>query len=266
MGMAMEFENLDFEVRHGLARLILNRPQAANAFDLAMARELIEVATICDEDPRIRVVLLTGAGRLFSAGGDLRSFAASEDEIPTLMKATAEALHVAVAKFARMSAPLVAAVNGAAAGAGMSLVTMTDIAIAAESATFSMAYTAAGLTPDGGSTYFLPRVVGMRRAKELILTNRRLSAAEALEWGIVERVVPDGELMPAAEELARSLASGPTRAFGATKKLLITGQTASLEEQLDAESSAIVAMTRTSDGHEGIAAFLEKRKPVFNGE
>ncbi|MBW1843721.1 MAG: enoyl-CoA hydratase/isomerase family protein [Deltaproteobacteria bacterium] len=261
----MGFENLTFEVRDGLACLTLNRPKAANAFNLDLAREFQETATICAEDPAIRAVLLTGAGRMFSAGGDLKDFSAAGDQIPKRVADTAGALHAAIVKFARMNAPIVAAVNGPAAGAGMSLVCMTDIALAAESASFMMAYTAAGLTPDGSSTYFLPRVVGIRRARELMLTNRKLSAAEAQAWGIVERVVPDADLMTEAEKLARTLASGPTLAFGATKKLLLASQTAELEDQLDAETSAIVSMTTTSDGHEGVTAFREKRRPNFKG-
>jgi 2-(1,2-epoxy-1,2-dihydrophenyl)acetyl-CoA isomerase len=261
----MRFENLTLEVKDGLARLTLNRPKAANSFNLDLTREFLEAATICADDSAIRAVLLTGAGRFFSAGGDLKNFAAAEDQIPKLVAETADALHAAISKLARMNAPIVAAVNGPAAGAGMSLVCMTDIALAAESAIFAMAYTAAGLAPDGSSTYFLPRAVGMRRAKELILTNRRLSAAEAHAWGIVERVVPDDDLMAEAEKLARALASGPTLAFGAVKKLLLASQNAQLEDQLDAETSAIVSMTRTSDGREGVAAFREKRKPSFKG-
>ncbi|MBW2540552.1 MAG: enoyl-CoA hydratase/isomerase family protein [Deltaproteobacteria bacterium] len=261
----MGFENLTLEVRDGLAQLTLDRPNSANAFNLDLAREFQRAATICAEDSKIRAVLLTGAGRMFSAGGDLKDFSASEDEIAKRVADTAGALHAGIVQFARMNAPVVAAVNGPAAGAGMSLVCMTDIALAAESASFSMAYTAAGLTPDGSSTYFLPRIVGMRRARELMLTNRKLSAAEAHAWGIVERVVPDAELMIEAEVLARALASGPTLAFGATKKLLLASQTAELENQLDAETSAIVSMTATSDGREGVTAFREKRRPNFKG-
>ncbi len=261
----MSFENLTFEVRDGLARLTLNRPKAANSFNLDLAREFLETATICAEDSAIRAVLLTGAGRMFCAGGDLKNFAAAEDQIPARVAEAADTLHAAILKFARMNAPVVAAVNGPAAGAGMSLVCMTDMALAAESAIFTMAYTAAGLAPDGSSTYFLPRIVGMRRARELMLTNRRLSAAEAQAWGIVERVVPDDDLIAEAEKLARVLASGPTLAFGAVKRLLLSSQNAQLEDQLDAETSAIVAMTRTSDGREGVAAFREKRKPSFTG-
>jgi 2-(1,2-epoxy-1,2-dihydrophenyl)acetyl-CoA isomerase len=261
----MRFENLTFAVEDGLARLTLNRPKAANSFNIDLVREFLEVATICAEDSAIRAVLLTGAGRFFSAGGDLKNFAAADDEIPKLVSETADTLHAAISKFARMNAPIVAAVNGPAAGAGMSLVCMTDIALAAESAFFSMAYTAAGLAPDGSSTYFLPRAVGIRRAKELMLTNRRLSAAEAQAMGIIEQVVPDDALMAEAENLARALVSGPTLAFGAVKKLLLASHSAQLEDQLDAETNAITSMTRTSDGREGVAAFREKRRPNFKG-
>jgi len=261
----MQFENLKFEVQDGLARLTFNRPNAANSFNLEMTREFLEAATICSEDSKIRAVLLTGEGRFFCAGGDLKGFAAARDEVSKFVAETADTLHAAISKFARMNAPIVAAVNGPAAGAGMSVVCMTDIALAAESAVFSMAYTAAGLAPDGSSTYFLPRIVGMRRARELMLTNRRLSAAEAEAMGIIERVVPDNDLMAEAEKVARALANGPTLAFGAVKKLLLASQTAQLEDQLDAETNAIASMTITQDGREGVLAFREKRAPNFKG-
>ncbi len=262
----MNFENIEFDVRNGLAHLTLNRPDAANAINLELVRELLKAATICAEDSGIRAVLLTGSGQRFCAGGDLKSFAAAGDGVAALIREIADTLHAALSKLARMNAPLVAAVNGAAAGAGMSMVCMTDIALAADSATFTMAYTAAGLSPDGSSTYFLPRMIGVRRTKELMLTNRRLSAAEALEWGIVQRMVPDDQLMVEAEKLARSLASGPTSAFGVVKKLLLASESSDLEPQLDAETDGIVAMAGTSDGREGLAAFLEKRRPAFKGE
>jgi len=261
----MRFENLIFEVKDGLAHLTLNRPKAANSLNRDLVRELLETATICAEDSSIRAVLVTGTGRFFCAGGDLKTFAGAEGEISKLVAEVADTLHAAIAKFARMNAPIVAAVNGPAAGAGMSLVCMTDIALAGESAIFNMAYTAAGLAPDGSSTYFLPQVVGIRRAKELMLTNRTLSASEAHAWGIIERVVPDDDLMAEAEKLARSLANGPTLAFGAVKKLLLAGNNTQLEDQLDAETSAIASMTETSDGREGVAAFREKRKPIYKG-
>jgi len=164
-----------------------------------------------------------------------------------------------------MDAPLVVAVNGMAAGAGMSLAVSGDMVLAGESAKFTMAYTAAGLSPDGSSSYFLPRLIGLRRTQELMLTNRRLSAAEALEWGMVNRVVPDGELLDQAMELAKGFAQGPTLAYGTVKKLLISSFDESLETQLELESRGIAASGRTEDGREGMAAFMEKRAPKFQG-
>jgi len=262
----MGYEALEFEIRSGVAHLTLNRPKAANALDLTMVRELVDVAESCDRDPAIRAVLLTGAGRMFCAGGDLRSFAAAEGGIPELVREVADTLHKSLSIFARMDAPVVAAVNGVAAGAGMSIVCHADMAIAAESAKFTMAYTAAGLTPDGSSTFFLPRIIGRRRAVDLMLTNRRLSAAEAAEWDIVNRVVPDGELMAEAEALAKQLASGPTRAYGGVKKLMVASATNDLETQMDLETDFISGMTETKDGIEGMNAFLEKRAANFTGE
>jgi 2-(1,2-epoxy-1,2-dihydrophenyl)acetyl-CoA isomerase len=262
----MGYEALEFDVRDGVGYLTLNRPKAANALDLTLVRELVEVAKTCDGDPAIRAVLLTGAGKMFCAGGDLRSFAAAEGSIPELVREVADTLHQALSIFARMDAPVVAAVNGVAAGAGMSMVCHADMAIAAESAKFTMAYTAAGLTPDGSSTYYLPRIIGRRRTVELMLTNRRLSAAEAAEWGIVNRAVPDGELMAEAEALAKQLANGPTRAYGTTKKLLLASATNDLETQMDLETDGIAGMTETKDGLEGMNAFLEKRAAEFTGE
>ena len=156
--------------------------------------------------------------------------------------------------------------HGSAAGAGLSLACMSDLVLAAESTKFTMAYTRAGLSPDGSSTYFLPRLIGMRRTQELALTNRLLSAQEALEWQLINRVVADDALHDEALGLARKLAQGPTRAFGAVKKLLMATSDRSLEEQLDLERDSISKLSATPDGREGVAAFLEKRKPSFSGE
>jgi 2-(1,2-epoxy-1,2-dihydrophenyl)acetyl-CoA isomerase len=262
----MGYETLTFEIRDGVGHLTLNRPKAANSLNLELVQELLDVARRCDEDAAIRSVLLTGAGPMFCAGGDLKAFAAAEEGIPAFIQKVADTLHRSLSILARMDAPIVAAVNGVAAGAGMSLVCHADLAIAAESAKFTMAYTAAGLTPDGSSTYFLSRMVGRRRAVELMLTNRRLTAAEALEWNIVNRVVSDEELMAEAEQLAHKLAKGPTRAYGGVKKLLIASTTNDLEAQMDLETKVIVDMAGSHDGAEGINAFLEKRAPGFTGE
>jgi 2-(1,2-epoxy-1,2-dihydrophenyl)acetyl-CoA isomerase len=261
----MEFANLRFELADGVAAITLDRPEAANAIDLALARELMHVAIRCDEDPRVRAVLLTGAGRMFCAGGDLKAFAAQGDAVPSLLKELTTYLHAATSRFARMAAPLVIAVNGTAAGAGLSLAVSGDLVLMAESAVLTMAYTAAGLSPDGSSSYFLPRLIGLRRAQELMLTNRRLSAAEALAWGLVTQVVPDAELASTAGALARKLAAGPTRAFGTVKGLLASAFSESLETQMELEARGIAAMANGVDGREGIAAFVAKRAPAFSG-
>lgn len=260
----MSDEPLLFEVDGGIARITLNRPDAANAIDLSLGRALMQAAIRC-EDASVRAVLLTANGNMFCAGGDLRAFAAEGDSLPPLLKELTTYLHAATSRFARMRAPLVVAVNGAAAGAGFSLAVSGDLVLAAESAKLALAYTAAGLSPDGSSTWFLPRLVGMRRAQELMLTNRRLTAAEAYDWGLVTQVVPDEKLTEASLALARQLASGPTLAFGRVKSLLARSLQESLETQMELESRGIAAMAGTADGREGIRAFLEKRAPEFTG-
>lgn len=262
----MDFENLRFEAVDGVARITLQRPEHANSLNRELAQELMRASIRCDDDASIRAVVLTGSGRLFCGGGDLRAFAAQGDALPSYIKETTTYLHAAVSRFARMDAPLIAAVNGSAGGAGMSLVCACDFALAAESAKFTMAYTRIGLTPDGSSTFFLPRIVGVRRALDLALTNRVLSAEEALEIGLVTRVVPDAELLTAADELAVRLAAGPTAAFGRTKQLLYASLSETLETQMELETRGIAAAAATADGREGIAAFLEKRPPRFRGE
>jgi len=167
---------------------------------------------------------------------------------------------------AHMDAPVVGAINGMAAGAGFSLAAACDIAIAGQSTRFTLAYTAAGLSPDGSSTWFLPRLVGLRRARELMLTNRMLNADEACEMGIIDRVVADDALQDEAMAQAKAFAAGPTMAYGATKRLLQDTWTSGLETQMDRETRSISDLTRTADAHEGIDAFLNKRKPSFKGE
>lgn len=262
----MPYTALLFAVRDSIARITLNRPDAANALNVDLARDLMHAALQCDEDPTIRAVIITGTGRMFCAGGDLKSFAVQGENLAYHLKEVTTYLHAAMSRFTRMDAPIVAAVNGTAAGAGMSLACACDLVLAAESARFTMAYTRAGLTPDGSSTYFLPRIVGLKRALELTLTNRLLSAQEACEWGIVTRVVPDTGLLAEADALAAQLASSATGALGAAKRLLHSGWTETLETQMELETRAIAARAYTADGREGITAFLEKRAPKFTGQ
>ncbi len=254
-----------FERRGGVAEITFNRPDAANALDLETSRALMELAIRCDEDPAVRAVLLTGSGKMFSAGGDLGSFAKAGDGMAALLKEMTTYLHAAISRFARMRAPLIGAINGTAAGAGFSVVCSTDLAIAAESAKFTMAYTKAGLTPDGSSTYFLPRLLGSHRTLELMLTNRVLTAQEAAEWGLVNRVVPDDQVLDQARALADELAAGPTEAYGGVKKMVLGSASETLETQMELETRTIAEMAHTADAKEGIDAFFAKRPPTFEG-
>ena len=262
----MDLNTLIFDLGDGVATITLNRPEAANAMNPEMAAELNEVAIACDQDPAVRAVVIMGTGRIFCAGGDLAGFAREGDKLPGKILKMAGDLHLAVSRLTRMNAPVIAAVGGTAAGAGMSLAVAADLAIAGESSKFTMAYTRAGLSPDGSSTYFLPRRIGDRRARELMLTNRLLDAGEALSWGLVNEVVADDAVNDRARELALSLASGPTLAYGSVKTLLTQSFDNGLETQMELESRQIAAMSGSADGQEGIHAFLEKRKPEFRGE
>ena len=260
----MDYQTLLYEVKNNVARITLNRPDAANALDARMGHELMQVAIRASEDPSVRAVILTGAGKMFCGGGDLKHFASLGDRLPAHLKELAGELHLAISRFARMQAPVIAAVNGSAGGAGLSLAIFADIVLAAESAKFTLAYTRAGLSPDGGSTYFLPRIIGLRRALEMALTNRVLSAREALDWGLITRIVPDAELQTQADALAAPLAAGATQAFGAAKRLLQHSFSESLETQMELEALAIADQARTPHSREGIAAFIAKRPPKFH--
>lgn len=253
-------------IQDDVAHITLNRPTAMNALTLEMARALLDVAMRCDETTGVRAVVLSGAGKMFCAGGDVRQFVTESDHLPTYVRAITTYLHAAISCLARMNAPVIAAVEGGAAGGGMSLALACDLVVAAESARFTAAYTRIGLCPDGSMTYALSRLVGMRRALELSLTNRALTAQEALDWGMITAVAPDGEALRQADALASQLAKGPTLAYGATKRLLHQGWTESLETQMMAESQAIAAMSATADASEGMRAFLAKRAPEFKGK
>jgi len=231
-----------------------------------MSRELLLAAIACDRDPAIRAVLLRSEGKLFCAGGDIGGFSGAGDKMSDLISEETAYLHAAVARFARMDKPLVTAVQGFAAGAGFSLAMLADIVLAGEAAQFTLAYTGIGLTPDGGASWLLPRLVGLRKAQELILTNARLSAEEALEIGLVTQVVANAELDAAARAWAVRLAAGPTKAFAHSRALLLSAFGKTLETHLEHEARGIVGCAAGADGREGIAAFLAKRKPDFGGQ
>ena len=261
----MEYQTLNFDVDSGVATITLNRPEALNAMSPAMAKELHEVALQIDANNSVRVVILTGTGKAFCAGGDLGAFVAAGEQARTLILQMTGDLHLALSRLSRNRAPVIAAVNGTAAGAGFSLAMAADLAIAEEQAVFTMAYTNAGLSPDGSSTYFMPRKIGDRRTRELMLTNRLLTAPEALDWGVVNQVVEGGGALAAARVMATGMAQGPTEAYALVKRLLDSSFSQSLETQMELEARAIADQVASVDGQEGMLAFVEKRKPQFRG-
>ena len=262
----MSYETLTYGVEDGVAVITINRPDAANAMSPLCAAEINAVSLEVDANPEVRAVVITGNGKMFCAGGDLSDFAAAGEGARSLILQMTGDLHLGLSRLARHPAPVIAAVNGTAAGAGFSLVMFCDLAISAESAVFTMAYTRAGLSPDGSSTYFMPRKLGDRKTRELMLTNRVLNATEAESWGVVNRVVPDDQVLAEAMKLARELASGPTQAFGRVKELLNTSFDNSLETQMELEARGIADMIAGPDGQEGVHAFVNKRKPEFSGK
>ena len=261
----MRYETITLDVAAGIATITLNRPDAFNALNLTLGRELFAAVLEVDEDPAVRCVVVTGAGKAFCGGGDVREFVQNLPRVGVLIKELTTYVHGAVSRLVRAPKPVITAVNGVAAGGGLALALAGDLVVAAESARFTMAYSRIGATPDGSSSYWLPRLVGVRRAVELFYTNRALSAREAVEWGIVTRVVPDGELAEAVRRLAGELAQGPTLALGRGKLLFHSSTTESLETQMELESQATAASGHTQDFAEGVRAFAEKRAPVFNG-
>ncbi|CAO5233254.1 enoyl-CoA hydratase/isomerase family protein [Frankia sp. AgKG'84/4] len=261
--MSPQPRTLTVERDGAVAIITLNRPDAANGISQELAAELGQAAYDCAEDPAVRAVLLTGAGRFFCAGGDVKEMVGYGERAGAETKKLADLLHRAVTSLARLDAPLVVAVNGTTAGAGVGLAIAGDLVLAADTATFTLAYTNVGLSPDGGTTFALPRLIGLRRTQELLYTNRRLSAAEALDWGLVTRVVPAGELAGEALAFAQRLAAGPADSHRTIRRLLLDTFDNSLETQLELEARGIAACAVT-DGREGAAAFIDKRAPKFH--
>jgi len=250
----MAYQTLRYEVKDAIATLTLNRPDAYNALNLTLGRDLFHATLEADEDPGVRCIVVTGAGKAFCAGGDVKDFAEAGDRVGVVIK-----------DLARTVKPVIMAVNGVAAGGGMSLALAGDLVVAAESAKFTMAYSRIAASPDGSSSYFLPRLIGLRRALELHYTNRVLTAREALDWGLVNRVHPDAEFPGALAGLARELAAGPTLAFGRAKQLFHQSTQESLETQMELEAQAIAACGHTEDFQAGVKAFAAKQPVSFRG-
>jgi len=260
----MSTPSVQVETRGAVALITLNRPDSANTLNIEMGMDLLAAAMTCSRNPTVRAVVLTGAGRQFCFGGDLRAMHAKGTGADAYLRELTGYLHSAISHFVRMDAPVIAAVNGTAAGAGVGLVAMADLAVCGTSSKFSLAYTGVGLTPDAGTSFLLPRIIGLKRTTELMLLNRPLSAREALEWGLVNSVVDDEQVVDHAHALAERLSAGATQAFGRTKRLL-AASLSGLETQMVLESETIASQAVTPQGAEGINAFITKRKPDFSG-
>ena len=260
----MTYETITYEAVDGVGHLCFNRPEGANAVSPALARDLRSVMLDISYDDAVRAVSVTAAGRVFCAGGDLKLFHDWGQALPRRAHDMLIDFHAAIQLMNRTPKPFVAGVRGAAGGAGLSLMSAFDLVISGQSAKYTMAYTRAGVTPDGTSSYFIARHIGLRRMLDLTLTNRVLSADEAESWGLVNRVVPDDEVESATAELATTLAHGAAAAIGHAKRVIYNGMEHSLESAGEFETEKITDAMATHDGQEGIAAFVEKRAPEFD--
>ena len=264
----MSYETVDLKVENGVAEITLNRPERLNAWTTQFGDDLREALLSDAADPAVRSVLITGAGRGFSSGADLKEMLeqrAGGGEVPDVGEMLRTRYHPIIKGIRELPKPVVAAVNGPAVGSGCSLALACDLIWAAESAIFGLAFVNIGLVPDGGSTFLVPVAAGKARALEMALLGDPVPAEQALEWGLINRVVPDGDLMDEARGLARRLAKGPTRSYAQSKRALNNSFFKIMDEQLDLEAEIQGEMVTSSDFIEGVSAFVEKRDPRFTG-
>jgi 2-(1,2-epoxy-1,2-dihydrophenyl)acetyl-CoA isomerase len=254
------------DVEDGVAHLRLNRPDVANALDLELLKALVEAVMRCHGDARVRAVLLTGEGRNFCGGGDVRDFAAKGEQLPDHLRVVTAYLQQAVAGLQHLQAPVVTVAQGwSTGGGGFGLVCASDMVLAGASSRFMLGATRVGMAPDAGVSVTLAHLVGFRRAMEIALTNPAIDADAALQMGLVTRIVRDEQLADAGRDLARELAAGPTRALAETKRLLWTGLGSSVEACLADEARTVAALSGTADSREGLAAVIERRAPAYLG-
>jgi len=262
---AVDLETVNY-LRDGAVAIIkLNRPQAGNALSAQLATDLKTAASAARDDESVRACVFSAEGNVFSFGGDLKEFRAFEGK-PEKLRPIADELHAALDVFLTMPKPVIVAINGMAAGAGVPMSLVGDIVLVDETARFRLAYTAAGLSPDGGSTWILPRLIGLRRTQELVFENRELSAQEAVDWGLVTRTVAEGTALETALKQAQAMAEGPTMAYASARKMLQSTFSNGFIDQTNIETEEIAANMSGHDGREGIDAFVNKRKPEFKGK
>ncbi|MDZ7628141.1 MAG: 2-(1,2-epoxy-1,2-dihydrophenyl)acetyl-CoA isomerase PaaG [Parvularculaceae bacterium] len=263
----MAFETILYRVENGAARLTLNRPDRLNSFTVEMHAEIASALDELEKDASVRTLMITGAGRGFCAGQDLSDRAVTpETDAPDLGKSVEERYNPLIRRLTALPMPVVASVNGVAAGAGASLAFASDIVIAAKSAKFIMSFANIGLVPDSGSSWALPRLAGQARALGLALTGEPLPAETAAEWGLIWKCVEDDKLAEETDALAAKFAHAPTRGLAETKKLIRGAFARTLSDQLDLERDRMRELGRSEDYREGVDAFLTKRKPVFKGK
>jgi 2-(1,2-epoxy-1,2-dihydrophenyl)acetyl-CoA isomerase len=262
----MSYQTIVFEASEGIARLTLNRPERLNSFNTAMHSEVRDALAALEGDAAVRVLVITGAGRGFCAGQDLgERVVAPGGAPPDLGPSIERGYKPLILALRRLPLPVIAAVNGVAAGAGANIALACDLVIAARSASFVQAFSKIGLVPDSGGTWILPRLVGQARAMGLALLGEKLPAEQAAHWGLIWRCVEDAELAAEVDTLARQLATAPTRGLVRTKQAMLEGWSRTLEQQLDVERDYQRELGHSADYAEGVAAFMEKRAPRFTG-
>ena len=262
----MDLTTMTYEVRDRVAHVRFTRPEGANAVSPTFSADLRSVMVAIEFDDSVKAVSVTAEGKVFCAGGDLKLFAEAGADVPSLASDMLVDYHAAIYKMNSIPKPFIAGVCGAAGGAGLSLMAAFDLVVSGDSAKYTMAYTRAGVTPDGTSSYFVARHIGLRRMLDLTLTNRVLDANEAEQWGLVNRVVSDDDVDTACADLAQKMADGPSWALGHAKRVVYNGYESSLHTAGEFEGMVIAESMGRHDGQEGIAAFAEKRAPDFTGD
>lgn len=259
-------QTLSVEINDAVATIAFNRPEAMNTYNHVMAKELLEATEQIKADATIRAVVLRGNGALFMAGGDIQFFAEHLDDMPSGVPEIIQQLTATIVNLQTMPKPVLAVVHGSVAGVGMSFMAAADLVLAAENTVFTLAYSGIGITPDGGASYFLPRLVGTKIAMEMILLGERFSSQDALQHGLINWSCPVDDLWEMADKRIKTLSQGPTQVYARAKKLIVDSWQNTLEEQCQAELDAFAACSAEPDFRQGVTAFIQRQPPTFTGK